>query len=135
MTVQGREAWEIAFDEWCPLEITDPAKAPKSVHVKGCWQTGFQAGYDAGRSAMREEAEKAVEQEFAKTRAIGRRQRIKRDTFDLSRSSWFHLGHDRRIHIVNQQHGKPSAGQVTLTPAEFRQFCRFYERAQQLRKR
>ena len=61
MTVQGREAWEIAFDEWCPLEITDPAKAPKSVHVKGCWQTGFQAGYDAGRSAMREEAAKHVE--------------------------------------------------------------------------
>jgi hypothetical protein len=70
------------------------------------------------------------EQEFQQKRSTGRRARKFNRTISTSRKSWFHLGHDGRLHIVNQRFGQPSVGHVTLTRAEFEQFKRFYEKAE-----
>ena len=68
------------------------------------------------------------EQEFKRKREEGRRQRIRRDVFSLSKRSWFHLGHDGAIYIVNQKFGEKASGISRLTHAEFEQFKSFYER-------
>jgi hypothetical protein len=63
------------------------------------------------------------ETEFKTIRQRGSRSKHpKRDTFSLSRRSWFHLGHDGSIYVVNQRFGEKSSGQVRLTPGEFQQF-------------
>lgn len=67
------------------------------------------------------------EKEYAKQRRKGIA-KAKRDTFTLSRKSWFHLGHDGLIHICNQQVGFAPSGTVTLSRAEFSRFVRFYEK-------
>ena len=51
------------------------------------------------------------------------------ETIKHTRASWLHLGHDRRIHIVNQRRGQESFGCVSLPRAEFETFVRFYENA------
>ena len=68
------------------------------------------------------------EQEFKPKREEGRRQRIRRDVFSLSKRSWFHLGHDGAIYIVNQKFGEKASGISRLTHAEFEKFKSFYER-------
>lgn len=50
------------------------------------------------------------------------------DVFSLSKRSWFHLGHDGAIYIVNQKFGEKSSGVARLTRAEFERFKNFYER-------
>ena len=71
------------------------------------------------------------EQEFKKARRLKKHGAIlamKRDTFHSSPRSWFHFGHDGKIHVVNQRSGESATGQVSLTRAEFERFVRFYER-------
>ncbi len=58
----------------------------------------------------------------------GARQKIRRDMFCMSRRSWFHLGHDGSIYIVNQKSGEKASWTARLTRAEFEQFKDFYER-------
>ena len=70
------------------------------------------------------------EKEFAQQRSRGRR-KVNR-TISTAKSSWFHLGHDGAIHVVNQRFGQTSTGQVRLTRAEFEQFARFYKKAEAL---
>jgi hypothetical protein len=74
------------------------------------------------------------EQEFKRNRQQRKRQRIRRDVFSLSKRSWFHLGHDGKIYVVNQKFGEKASGTVGLTRAEFEQFKRFYERGMRRRK-
>jgi hypothetical protein len=72
--------------------------------------------------------DKMSEQEFKRNREEGRRQRIRGDVFSLSRRSWFYLGHDGVIYVVNQKFGEKASGVARLTRAEFEQFKKFYER-------
>ena len=75
------------------------------------------------------------EQEFKQKRQEGTRQRIRRDVFSLSRRSWFHLGHDGAIYVVNQKFGEKASGVARLTRAEFEQFKSFCERGMTKRKK
>ena len=74
------------------------------------------------------------EQDFQNKRSVGKRSKKSNRTISTSRRSWFHLGHDGRLHIVNQKFGEPAVGHVTLTRAEFEQFKNFYERAESSQK-
>lgn len=74
------------------------------------------------------------ETEFANKRSVGKRSTKWNRTISASRKSWFHLGHDGRLHIVNQRFGQPSNGHVTLSRAEFEQFKKFYERAESVKR-
>jgi hypothetical protein len=74
------------------------------------------------------------EQDFQKKRSIGKRTTKRNRTISTSRKSWFHLGHDGRLHVVNQKFGEPAIGHVTLTRAEFEQFRNFYERSEPCRR-